>query len=133
MATLRATTDAALERFAARLRRLAADIAATWELEVELRDAEPFPGTDNHPEVVSAVLESARSLAMELVEPDRPFSWSEDFGHFGQLCPSALIGLGAGTSTPALHHPLYDFPDALLPLGATLLDDVIRRLMHDDV
>jgi metal-dependent amidase/aminoacylase/carboxypeptidase family protein len=63
-----------------------------------------------------------------VVEPERTFSWSEDFGHFGGVCPSALVGLGSGRQTPALHHPSYDFPDDLLPIGAALLERLARRL-----
>ena len=66
---------------------------------------------------------------MQIIEPEVPFPWSEDFGHFTALGQGALFGLGAGEQTPALHHPEYDFPDELIPQGVALFADVIRRLI----
>ncbi len=132
MATVRATSDEALERLDERLRRLAESIAETWDLEVELRAAEPFPATVNDPKIVAVVAAAAAECGRELVEPERAFSWSEDFGHFGRRCPSVLFGLGAGTATPALHHPHYDFPDELLPIGSALLETAVQRLLERD-
>jgi len=129
MATLRATSDDAIDEFERHLRRMATGAASAWGLEVELGDAEPFPATHNDAGVVHEVLEAARTCSLDVVEPERPFSWSEDFGHFGKVCPAALVGLGAGRETPDLHHPRYDFPDALLPIGIDLVETVIRRAL----
>ena len=107
MATLRAPSDDGIERLEEHLRRLAKSAAEAWNLGLELSRAEPFPATRNHETVVGEVLEAARSLGLEHVEPDRPFSWSEDFGHFGSLCPSALVGLGAGVGTPDFRSAGY--------------------------
>jgi metal-dependent amidase/aminoacylase/carboxypeptidase family protein len=56
---------------------------------------------------------------------------SEDFGAFGadgtDLC---MILLGAGENLPALHNPDYDFPDALIPIGARLFHRLMADLLH---
>jgi amidohydrolase len=133
MATLRAATEASLDHLDHRLRRLAASIADAWELELELEGAEPFPATINEPSVVAEVTAAARSCGLAVVEPEHPLWWSEDFGHFCRLCPAALVGLGAGAETHALHHPSYDFPDDLLPIGVQLLESIARRYLGDSV
>jgi amidohydrolase len=131
-ATIRAETDQLIDAVEARLRRIGRRIAEVWELTATLSLHEVFPATVNDHEVVDAVGSAARSLGLATREPAGVFSWSEDFGHFGSLAPSALVGLGAGTAQPALHHPTYDFPDALIPTGVELLEAVVRTWIGRD-
>lgn len=58
-----------------------------------------------------------------------PMRGSEDFGRFGQGARSAMIFLGVGRDHPMLHNPDYDFPDALIPLGARIFTRVVRDLL----
>lgn len=127
MATLRAVSDGVIDALEVKLRLVAERIAAAYELDWRFSVDEPFPATVNDPEVVRAIVETARALNFKVAEPEGPFAWSEDFGHFGGICPSALVGLGAGKEVPALHHPAYDFPDALIPYGVALLEAAVRR------
>ena len=57
-----------------------------------------------------------------------PFRESEDFGGLG-VKASALAFIGAGEGPP-LHAPDYLFPDALLPIGAALLESTARVALH---
>ena len=91
---------------------------------------EEFPPTCGHPGLVSLIDGCARGLGLAVTRPNDPFPWSEDFGHFGRECPAVLFGLGAGEAVPALHHPRYDFPDELLPVGSALLEASVRRLLE---
>jgi metal-dependent amidase/aminoacylase/carboxypeptidase family protein len=131
MATLRAASDELIDTMDSRLRFVAQRIAEAYELEFSFTNEELFPATVNDPEVAGVVVETARSLGRVLEEPAVPFAWSEDFGHFGNICPSALIGLGAGRSVPALHHPAYDFPDELIPQGVALIEATARHWLDD--
>ncbi len=125
-ATLRSSSDDAIDRIEARLRTVGDRIAEAWGLTASWSRTEVFPATVNDSEVVDAVAEAARALGCRLCQPTDPFAWSEDFGHFTELAPSALFGLGAGATHPALHHPTYDFPDALISTGVDLLEKVVR-------
>ena len=58
---------------------------------------------------------------------------SEDFGVFGRIAPTALFLLGAGEDLPGLHNPDYDFPDALIAIGARVFLRVLRDLTGDGV
>ena len=65
---------------------------------------------------------------------EQPVKWSEDFGHFTNAFPGALFGLGAGLDQPQLHHADYDFPDALIASGKSVLHrraEFIRLTRHE--
>jgi amidohydrolase len=130
MVTLRAATDEMIEKVGAELRSVGRRIGEGYGLTVEFSQDEPFPATVNDPQVVDVIVETARALGHDIEQPPCPFAWSEDFGHFGAICPSALVGLGAGSGVPALHNPMYDFPDALLPYGVTLLEGTVRHWLE---
>lgn len=51
---------------------------------------------------------------------DEPKTGSEDFADMLQVVPGAYLLLGQGEGPP-LHNPAYDFNDAVIPVGATLL------------
>ncbi|MBB4188050.1 metal-dependent amidase/aminoacylase/carboxypeptidase family protein [Sinorhizobium terangae] len=75
-----------------------------------------------------------RALNEEGVSHDRgagalPMKASEDFGLFGRVAPSAMFFLGAGENHPRLHNPDYDFPDALIGIGARVFMRAIRNLV----
>jgi metal-dependent amidase/aminoacylase/carboxypeptidase family protein len=117
MATLRSYSDEVMARLSQRCCELAAGIAAAHGLDVDCIWSEEFPATVNDPAVVAVADAAAAAEGLSRVHPATPFAWSEDFGHFTAAVPGALVGLGAGAEQPSLHHPRYDFPDALLPTG----------------
>jgi metal-dependent amidase/aminoacylase/carboxypeptidase family protein len=58
--------------------------------------------------------------------------WSEDFGRFGlDGAQATMMFLGAGETQPQLHNPDYDFPDALLPLGADFFLTIIDQILSE--
>lgn len=133
MATLRAPSDEAVERLESVLRTMAEGAARAHDLECAFEHHEPFPATVNDPELVEVITRVATAQGRAVVEPEQPFAWSEDFGHYGSIAPAVLFGLGAGEEQPALHHPDYDFPDALIPVGVAILEAAVRHWLgrHD--
>ncbi len=130
MATLRAPDDALIDSLEERLTEVARGVAEAWDVVPAFRTEEIFPATNNDPEIVAIIGDAAAALGCTVTRPDQPFAWSEDFGHFSGVCPSALFGLGAGVDRPALHHPDFDFPDALIPGGVELLETTLRRWLE---
>lgn len=57
------------------------------------------------------------------------FKFSEDFGRFGDVAKSAMFFIGSGEEQPALHNPDYDFPDALIPIGARIFLRISRDIL----
>jgi amidohydrolase len=124
LATLRSDRDETLQRMvsfvATAVRRLARRHGLGHG--IELRDE--FAATVNASRAVDLVRRAAGGCSISV--PRRPFRWSEDFGRFTAIAPGALVGLGAGERTAALHDPVYDFPDELVPIGAQLLTRILR-------
>ena len=128
-ATLRGVRDEVVDRLEQRLLRIARGIADGFELSFESERTDDFPATVNDPRVVQRVEEAAAATGAVVQRAERVFPWSEDFGHFTRLCPGALVGLGAGVDQPPLHHPTYDFPDALIPTGVALYRALVGSLL----
>lgn len=57
---------------------------------------------------------------------------AEDFSYMLEQKPGAYVFLGAGESSPALHHPTFDFNDALLPVGAELFVNMALQSLARD-
>ena len=87
---------------------------------------EYFAASDNHPEAMAEVRDAALRSGLEYKELELPFSWGEDFGLLTQHYPGALFGLGSGEYQPSLHHPHFDFPDELLPIGVRLFCELVQ-------
>ncbi|MFP5501525.1 MAG: M20 family metallopeptidase [Candidatus Sericytochromatia bacterium] len=125
--TLRADHQADLEAMrqaltlAVEARASAAGLTACFEL------LDPFPAVFNDAASAREVETAAWGLGLATTWAERPFPWSEDFGHATARWPGALVGLGAGEATPALHSPDYDFPDALLETGIRLWEAIATQ------
>lgn len=131
MATLRAFEQEDLNR----LKSLAIEsvklVSFKYGLRYDLEWVEEFPATRNSTEAVELVDQAARYLSMEAKQAAQPVRWSEDFGHFTNRYCGALFGLGSGTDQPQLHHADYDFPDELIPAGASLFYRIAASLLND--
>jgi amidohydrolase len=129
-ATLRALTEKDFHNLVDFARTEAEQIGKNEGLRVSISTTEEFPVTENHPECTSMIRELAEKNEWPLKWLDKPFRWSEDFGHFSKISKSALIGLGSGMDQPKLHHPDYDFPDEIIPTGAGLFYAVYSKLLQ---
>jgi amidohydrolase len=77
-----------------------------------------FHQCENHPEATQLLMQALAAESIPVTEGNLPMRASEDFGRFGAVAKSAMFLLGAGTDSPGLHNPDYDFPDTLIPVGA---------------
>ncbi|MBV8869977.1 MAG: M20/M25/M40 family metallo-hydrolase, partial [Acetobacteraceae bacterium] len=78
-------------------------------------------------------LEAARAVAGEQrVAPMRnPTMGGEDFAFMLQAKQGSyiMLGGGRGEDDPMLHHPRYDFNDAILPIGASYWATLAEQLL----
>jgi amidohydrolase len=99
-------------------------------LNLELYYTEAFAANINDGKAVEMIRKASHKLGLEVKEADEAFRWGEDFGLFTQRYRGAMFGIGAGENTPVLHHPYYDFPDAIIPTAkmifSTIIDDILR-------
>lgn len=125
--TFRAWTQKRLEAAMDAFEAEAEEQAEQHELALDMQRVEAFAACRNAPALVRRVTEAAIALDMSLLDARRPFRWGEDFGLFTQAQDGVLIGLGAGETCPPLHHPEYDFPDALMPVALALYAKLLEQ------
>ncbi len=130
LAVLRTSTTEEMTHFSGKVEDAALAIASDYKLECRISWTEEFPVTENSLKAVNAIRSAAGNLGLLIIQPDTPFPWSEDFGHFTKKFPGALFGIGAGTGTPALHSSEYDFPDELIPSGVNIFIEIVNELLN---
>jgi metal-dependent amidase/aminoacylase/carboxypeptidase family protein len=129
--TLRSFMNEDMESMTRMLESIVSEIASEEGLKTDITYEEDFPATVNDAECTRLIAKGVKKSGYELEYLDRPFKWSEDFGHFTARFPGALFGLGSGITQPALHNPDYDFPDAILPVGINLYKNIYQEILGD--
>ncbi len=126
--TIRTFSRAVREMACERLRALVAGQAASFGLRAELRIEAGYPPTVNDPESLALAAEVAREVARDGVVDTgrRPEMGAEDFAYMLEARPGAYLFLGQGAG-PGLHHPAFDFNDAVAPVGASFFARLVER------
>jgi hippurate hydrolase len=119
--TVRAFSAAVQDTLESRLKETAAGIAATFGLTVRVRYERRYPATLNSPAETALAAKAAEAVvgAAQVVHDPQPSMGAEDFAFLLAERPGCYVWLGAGENVPGLHHPQYDFNDALLGVGAS--------------
>ncbi len=131
LATLRAATDAGLRQLREQASDLVNSAAQRDGLTATLEWHDEFAATVNDPYAVLQIKRAAAALGLSYQAMETSQRWSEDFGLFTQISKGAMFGLGAGTETPALHSPDYDFPDALIATGIGMYRQLIDLVLGE--
>ena len=115
-----------------RMRSISEGICAAHGAECSFEYTHEFVPTVNTPECVPTAITAATATvgAANVDGNVAPMMISEDFGAFLQVVPGnfAFIGNGAEGEPGAtpLHNARYDFNDAVLPIGARYLAEIVR-------
>ena len=116
-----------------RLRRLAASIAEGFGAEAEVVFDRTYPATVNDPAAMALARRAAESVggAAGIEHMERPTMGGEDFSFMLNAKQGAYIMLGAGRGAgdAMVHHPKYDFNDAILPVGASYWATLAEQLL----
>jgi hippurate hydrolase len=108
-------------------------IAAAFGARAEARFLRAYPATVNDPESTRLTLPAARAVAGEgrVVPMPKPTMGGEDFAFMLEAKAGSYIMLGAGRGSddPQVHHPKYDFNDAILPIGASYWSTLVEQLL----
>ena len=128
--TLRSYLNRDMELLRKETEKIIGEIASQEKLHHQIKYEEVFPATVNDPDCKRLLENAAKKQDLRLEVREKPFKWSEDFGHFTAKYSGALFGLGSGTSQPALHNPDYDFPDTLIPTGIKIFKNVYEQLLN---
>jgi len=125
--TLRAYQTETLNMLKNQVAMLAGQLAAGQELRYEVNFTEEFEATVNQGSLFREIRDLAKAAGFSWVEPDRPWSYSEDFGRFGRIAPTLFMGIGSGEQQPVLHASDFDFPDELLAMGIDVLETIVQN------
>jgi amidohydrolase len=128
--TLRCWESERMDQLVRNLEELVARVGQEHALSTELEYFDYFPAGPNDETANRYLSAAARAAGLPLVSKKVPFKFGEDFGWLAQKWKGAMFGLGAGTDTPALHNPHYDFPEALISSGIGIFQAIIREVLQ---
>ena len=126
--TIRSWSTALMEEKSTELVNFINQLCKKHHLEPIVSWTQVFAANINDPEAVTVIKKAAHENQYQLTERPYPFKWGEDFGLFTQRIKGAMFGIGAGVDLPALHNPDYDFPDELIPTGANMFYQIIKKI-----
>ena len=122
--TLRAYTNRGMEALKADFLAMAEEEAKGRGLKLTVAWKEPFHATENHDVEVKKMVRIAEKEGFAYSMAETPFRWSEDFADYLMRYPGAFFGIGSGEGQPELHHPDFDFPDALIGSAAGFFEKI---------
>lgn len=128
MFTLRAFTNAAMEQLQADADAIVNQVCQAEGLASTKALREPFHATENDPDWVDALLRILDDGSREVRLVQQPFRWSEDFAEYLRAFKGAFFGIGSGIDQPELHHPDYEFPDALISPAAQCFESLLKHI-----
>jgi metal-dependent amidase/aminoacylase/carboxypeptidase family protein len=127
--TLRTLLDGQMAALDNAVRALVERLAAQYGIASEVVVSDDFRHCENSRAAVAILRRTLDRLGIAHCSSGLPMRASEDFGRFSDQAESAMLFLGAGEDSPALHNPDYDFPDALISQGVAILHGVARQLL----
>jgi amidohydrolase len=128
-ATLRAASTASLQALRLEAEECIRDCAAAELLFAEIEWVQDFPATVNDDILVDTLERVCLDAGIVAIEIPKPFRWSEDFGHFADVCPILHFGLGIGEHAPGLHQPDYEFCDDTILVAVSGFHEMINSLL----
>jgi len=106
-----------------RVRALATGIAESFGATADVKYERTYIATVNDPAATDISVRAAETVtsAARVVHMDKPTMGGEDFSFMLDAKQGSYIMLGGGRDEddPMVHHPRYDFNDAILPIGAS--------------
>lgn len=128
-ATLRTAHDDPLAELDATVRESVIRLAHSEGLTADFEIFDHFAASINDAQATQVAKSAMDAIGIPHGEDGLPMRASEDFGVFGWGAKAAMLCLGPGENHAALHNPDYDFPDDLIPIGATIFERIARDLL----
>lgn len=124
-ATIRTFDKAVQDMVEARCHEILNGIAAAMGVRVEVNYERGYPATVNHPDETDFAMRVAQEVGSGAVECAIEMG-AEDFSYMLEERPGAYLFLGQGEGA-GLHHPKYDFNDAVAPIGASFFVRLVEK------
>ena len=111
-----------------RLAEIVAGQAASYGVSATLDYEIGYPATINDADRTAFAAAVAREISSDVVADAPPEMGAEDFAYMLNQRPGAYLFVGNG-DTAGLHHPAYDFDDAVAPVGASFFARIVERAL----
>lgn len=128
--TVRSNSNAHMKIIESNLEENAQEIASKFKLKTNIHWIQSFQANENNVEAANFIRNAASNLDLNVLEKELPFTFGEDFGLFTQRFKGAMLGIGSGENTPALHNPDYDFPDEIIETGNVLFYQIAKEITN---
>ena len=116
-----------------KVREIAGGIAAAFGASAEVDFQRAYPATVNEAESTRLAARAAAAVVGEgrVIEVEKPTMGGEDFSFMLNVKDGSYLFLGGGRTghDPNVHHPLYDFNDEILPVGASYFATLAEQLL----
>ncbi len=116
-------------RLKRRIREIAEATATACGATAQVVIGDGYPALVNHERETRVAADAAAEIVGE-ANVDRtaePTMASEDFSYMLEARPGAHLFVGNGEGREHVHHPRYDFNDAVLPFGASYFARLVER------
>jgi len=123
-ATVRTYDKAVQDMVEARCHEIVTGVAAAMGVSAEIDFERGYPATVNHEAETAFAMGVAQDVGAGIVECE-PDMGAEDFSYMLERRPGAYLFLGQGEGA-GLHHPRYDFNDAVAPVGASFFARLVE-------
>ncbi len=123
--TVRSFTPEVRDMAERRITEIVAGQAAAYGVAADLDYRRNYPATVNHDVPTAFAVDVARAVSGQVVDDLPPEMGAEDFSYMLEARPGAFLFLGQGKG-PSVHHPAFDFNDAVAPVGASFFARVIE-------
>lgn len=134
--TFRCLDDEVREQIKQRIEAISSSVCTAMQVKAEVifnPGSVPYPVTINSEDETEQALAVAASLVGEenINREPQPSMGAEDFSFMLQQKPGCYVWLGGNTADTKgmLHHPQYDFNDAILGVGAAYWVRLVETLM----
>jgi len=130
--TCRSYNKATQDMMDAAMRRIAAGVATTFGVEIEVDIRYGVGATINHRAEAELAAKAAAAAGLPVRQDLPPAMTGEDFGWMLEACPGAYvwIGNGPGGNGRDLHNDGYNYNDAILPAASGYLASVAKMALR---
>jgi len=129
--TMRTLRDEVCDAVETAIRRVAAGVAQSCDVEIDVALRRGNPVTVNTPAERDLAAEAVAAAGLPFRHDMPPAMTGEDFAWYLQQRPGAFVWIGNGPAEDGrgLHSSSYDYNDAILPAAAGYLAGVARRAL----
>ena len=130
--TMRVLRDDVRDRVEAAIQRVAAGVALTCGVEIDVQIPRGNPVTLNDPSARDLAAEAVVQAGLPLRRDMAPAMTGEDFAWYLHHRPGAFVWIGNGPADGGreLHNSNYDYNDTILPAASGYLAGVAKRALE---